>query len=101
MSESQPTGPGVHSRGEDVLDMTVAAIHARLDRTTGDTTYFRTGVLLNESAIDDSVAGQKITAALRTLEARRGYDGLAVEESNRESNRLRWTAQLAQDGDGA
>lgn len=93
MSESQSvSGPGVHSRGEDALGMTVAAIHARLDRTVGDTTYFRTGVLLNEDAIDD-VAGQKVAAALRTLEARDGYGGVDVAESNPDSNRLRWTAR--------
>ncbi|WP_273835086.1 hypothetical protein [Halococcus sp. PRR34] len=92
---NQSDASGVHARGEDVIDSVAEAVRARLDRNPGDTTYFRTGVLCREDAIGESVPGQKVTAALRKIAAREGgYDGVVVEQSNPDSNKLRWTARL-------
>ena len=98
---SQPEAPGVHARSEEVIDETAAAVRARLERSVGDATYFRTGVLLEDFA-PVGVAPQKVTAALRTIADREeGYGGVVVERTNPEANKLRWVGRVAKGGESA
>ena len=98
---SQPENPGVHARSEEVIDETAAAVRARLDRSTGDATYFRTGVLLDDVAAP-GVAPQKVTAALRTIADREGgHGGVVVERTNPDANKLRWVGRVANGGESA
>ena len=98
---SQPENPGVHARSEEVIDETAAAVRARLERSTGDATYFKTGVLLKDFA-PAGVAPQKVTAALRTIADREGgHGGVVVERTNPDANKLRWVGRVANGGDGS
>ena len=98
---SQPENPGVHARTEEVIDETAAAVRARLDRSTGDATYFRTGVLLDDFK-PAGVAPQKVTAALRTIADREGgHGGVTVERTNPEANKPRWVGRLVDGGESS
>lgn len=98
---SHPENPGVHARAEEVIDETAAAVRARLDRSVGDATYFRTGVLLDDVAAP-GVAPQKVTAALRTIADREGgYGGVTVARTNPDANKLRWVGRLVDGGESS
>ena len=98
---SQPESPGVHARSEEVIDETAAAVRARLKRSVGDATYFRTGVLLADFA-PGGVAPQKVTAALRTIADREGgHGGVTIERTNPDANKLRWVGRLVDGGESA
>jgi len=98
---SQPESPGVHARSEEVIDETAAAVRARLERSVGDATYFRTGVLLADVTAP-GVAPQKVTAALRTIADREeGHGGVTVERTNPDANKLWWVGRAADGGESA